>query len=87
MTMTDEEKLKLFQRAVNLYVDSIPTWPDALTIIAGMTKTKFKNFITAKMGEAQTAGTVDAAAFTDMAAEKTERVADIGDAIIEVDAQ
>lgn len=77
MALTDKEKLRMFQRAVNLYVDSIATWPDALAIIAGMTKAKFKNFIMAKMDEAEAAETADATAHTDIAAEKTQRATDI----------
>ena len=85
MALTDNDKLKVFQRAINLYVDSIPTWPDALAVVSGMTKTKFKNFIMAKMDEAEAAETTDATAHTDIAAEKTQRAADIIDLKSEVD--
>ena len=56
-------------------------WP----FVSGMTKTKFKNFIMAKMDEAEAAETIDATAHTDMAAEKTQRAADIVDLKSEVD--
>lgn len=85
MAMTDDDKLILFQRAVSLYVESIPTWPDVLALIAGMTKTKFKNFVKVKMEELQAEDLNESTLHTDIATQKTQRASDVGDVISEIE--
>ena len=75
--MTDDKKLRTAQDAFQKKLRSITTWTDFKTMVSTITKTKVKNFLTAKLQDAEQGQ-------TDAATNATNVATDISALIIEV---